>query len=225
MNPDLFWIPGPWPGRLAVIGRPRGGDWLEDEVSAWQTAGLDVIVSLLEPEEAAQLELLAEETLAQSKNVQFISFPIPDRGVPASTRDVLVLFAKIAGKLEEGKKVAIHCRQSVGRSGMAAAGLLITAGMGVDQAIEVVSAARGQDVPETVEQLRWIRHLPAEQLALTLQKVRCVQGRSSLAGVGDTDRFQRAADRRGREAVLGHQLPQQQAGFGVRDRRLDADPH
>jgi protein-tyrosine phosphatase len=166
MNPDLFWVPGPWHGRLAVIGRPRGGDWLEDEVSAWRRAGLDVIVSLLEAEEAAQLELLEEEALARSKHVQFVSFPIPDRGVPASTKDALSLFAKIGRKLDGGENVAIHCRQSVGRSGMVAAGLLITAGMGVDKAIEAVSAARGQSVPETVEQLQWIRHLPAEQLAL-----------------------------------------------------------
>src|SRR5215469_14841665 len=109
MNPDLFWVPGPWHGRLAVIGRPRGGDWLEDEVSAWRRAGLDVIVSLLEAEEAAQLELLEEEALS--------------------------LFAKIGRKLDGGENVAIHCRQSVGRSGMVAAGLLITAGMGVDKAI------------------------------------------------------------------------------------------
>ena len=43
MNPDLFWIPGPWRGRLAVATRPRGGDWLEDEVNGWRRAGLDVV--------------------------------------------------------------------------------------------------------------------------------------------------------------------------------------
>jgi hypothetical protein len=51
MNPDLFWIPGPWRGRLAVVMRPRGGDRLEDEADAWRRAGLDVIVSLLEKDE------------------------------------------------------------------------------------------------------------------------------------------------------------------------------
>jgi len=53
MNPDLFWIPGPWRGRLAVATRPRGGDWLADEAAGWRRAGLDVVVSLLENEEAA----------------------------------------------------------------------------------------------------------------------------------------------------------------------------
>lgn len=167
MNPDLFWVPGPWRGRLAVITRPRGGDWLEDEVSAWRRAGLDVVVSLLEQNEAAQLELAQEGEVAQAQNVQFISFPIPDRGVPASTRDALALLGKMAATLEEGKNVAIHCRQSVGRSGLLAAGLLITSGMSVDQAIDVVSTARGQAIPETPEQFQWIKHLPSEQLTPT----------------------------------------------------------
>ncbi len=48
MTPDLFSIPGHWAGRLAIVTRPRGGDWLEDETAGWQQVGLDVIVSLLE---------------------------------------------------------------------------------------------------------------------------------------------------------------------------------
>ena len=84
MNPDLFWIPGAWRGRLAVVTRPRGGDWLEDEADGWRRAGLDVILSLPEEEEPAILELLHETDVAKSKGLQFISFPIADRGAPAS---------------------------------------------------------------------------------------------------------------------------------------------
>jgi protein-tyrosine phosphatase len=66
--------------------------------------------------------------------------------------------------LEDGRNVAIHCRQSVGRSGLIAAGLLVTSGTDVDKAVRLVSAARGQIVPETDVQLQWIRHLPSEDL-------------------------------------------------------------
>jgi len=166
MNPDLFWVPGPWRGKLAVTARPRGGDWLEDEASGWHRAGIDVVVSLLEEEEAADLDLAHERDVAESNGVHFVSFPIPDRGVPASTPDALTLFRDIAGALEEGKTVAVHCRQSIGRSGLIAAGFLLTSGIGVDKAIEVVSAARGQSIPETAAQLRWLRHLPSAKLAV-----------------------------------------------------------
>ena len=30
MRIDLFTIPTPYPGRLAVAPRPRGGDWLDE---------------------------------------------------------------------------------------------------------------------------------------------------------------------------------------------------
>jgi protein-tyrosine phosphatase len=167
MNPELFWIPGPWRGRLAVTTRPRGGDWLEDEASGWRHAGLDLVVSLLEEEEAAQLELVQEGEVARSKGIQYISFPIPDRGVPASMQAALSLLRKIADALEEGKNVAIHCRQGIGRSGSIAAGVLVTSGIGVEKAIETVSAARGQTVPETPAQVQWIHHLPTERLVET----------------------------------------------------------
>jgi len=95
------------------------------------------------------------------------SFPIPDRGVPASTREALSLFSTISAALEAGKNVAVHCRQGIGRSGLIAAGVLLTSGMGVDKALELVGAARGEVVPETQAQLQWIKHLPSEHLVPT----------------------------------------------------------
>ncbi len=165
MKLDLFWIPGPWQGRLAVAARPRGGDWLQDEVTAWRKAGLGAVVSLLENDEAAQLDLAQEGSAVESAGLRFTSFPIPDRGVPASTRQALSLLGNIAAALEQGQIVAVHCRQGIGRSGLVAASLLVMSGIGVEKAIEVVSAARELTIPETPEQLQWIKHLPSENLA------------------------------------------------------------
>ena len=44
MQPEIYWIPSPWSGRLAVLPRPRG-DWLEDEFSEFRRMGVDVMVS------------------------------------------------------------------------------------------------------------------------------------------------------------------------------------
>jgi predicted protein tyrosine phosphatase len=129
MKPDLFWIPGPWRGRLAVAARPRGGDCLEDEASGWRRAGIDVIVSLLEEDEAAQLGLVDEAKAAEANGIRFVSFPIPDRGVPASAPAALSLISAISDALENGKNVAVHCRQGLGRSGLIAAGVLAASGI------------------------------------------------------------------------------------------------
>jgi len=167
MKPDLFWIPGPWPGKLAVANRPRGGDWLADEAAGWRRAGVGVVVSLLEHGEAAQLELAHEGEVAALNGIDFIWFPIPDRGVPASVPLVLSLLKKITGALEEGRNVAVHCRQGIGRSGMIAAGVLVSSGIETEKAIEAVSAARGVRVPETPAQLQWLHHLSKEHPVAT----------------------------------------------------------
>jgi protein-tyrosine phosphatase len=133
----------------------------------WRRTGLDVVLSLLEPEEAAQLQLVHESDVAVSNGIHFISFPIPDRGVPESNPATLLLLKNIEALLDEGKNVAVHCRQGIGRSGLIAVGLLASSGIAVEKAIEIVSAARGQTVPETPEQLRWIHYLPLPHLAVT----------------------------------------------------------
>ena len=159
----MFPIPGPWRGHLAVIPRPRGGDWLEEEARAWRRSGIDVVISLLENQEAEQLDLLTERQAAERNGIQFISFPIPDRGLPASTPAALSLLSDIASALEQGKNVAVHCRQSIGRAGLIAAGVLIASGLTPDRALEAVISARGVTVPETSEQREWTRNLPSSQ--------------------------------------------------------------
>ncbi|MGD1095387.1 MAG: sulfur transferase domain-containing protein [Bryobacteraceae bacterium] len=165
MKPELFWISGPWRGKLAIASRPRGGDWLQDEAVAWRRAGLDVVVSLLEDEEAAQLELAREAEAARREGIDFIRFPIADRGVPDSTAATLALLHRTVEALNAGKHVAVHCRQGIGRSGLIAVGALITSGFGTEEAINAVSLARGVLIPETQAQHEWLQHLPAEHPA------------------------------------------------------------
>jgi hypothetical protein len=80
MIPTVHWIEAPPPGRLAIVPRPRAGDWLGDEIAGWRAAGIDLVVSLLEPEEAAELGLQDEAGLCRQNTIEFVSFPIPDRG-------------------------------------------------------------------------------------------------------------------------------------------------
>jgi protein-tyrosine phosphatase len=166
MASGLFWIPGPWRGRLAIASRPRGGDWLAGEVRAWHAAQIDVVVSLLERPEQTELGLDEEGSLVEAAGLRFVSYPIPDLGVPASRTVAAFLVQVLSRDLNDGKNVAIHCRQGVGRSGLIAAGALIVAGMDAASALRVVSAARGVAVPETPEQHRWIERLPADRATL-----------------------------------------------------------
>ena len=125
------------------------------------------MVSLLESDEAAQLDLAGEPGAADASGIGFISFPIPDRSVPDSTFAAIALMTRIANALGEGKNVAVHCRQGIGRSGLIAAGVLITSGVSPGDAIRAVSAARGVGIPETIRQRQWVERLASRPSVVT----------------------------------------------------------
>ena len=156
MKTELYWIDGSWPGKLAIVPRPRGGDWLEDEVQAWRQAGLDAVVSLLTQEESVDLDLAHEAELSRAKGIQLIEFPIPDRSVPFSRRATVELLRELHQLLVKGKDVGLHCRQGIGRSAVIAACLLVFSGIEPEMAFQRISAARGCTVPETSEQRDWV---------------------------------------------------------------------
>ena len=171
MSDQIYWIHGSWPGRLAIVARPRGGDWLEAESRSWARSGLDVIVSLLTSEEAAEFGLAEEAAFGRLNGIEFLNFPIPDRGVPASREDTVKLVMALAGYVAAGKNVGIHCRQGIGRSGLIGACLLLTSGMAPQIAFTELSEARGCPVPETMEQRQWVEAF-APQLAAAVAKAR-----------------------------------------------------
>jgi protein-tyrosine phosphatase len=156
MRPDLYWIAHPASHRLAIMARPRAGDWLDDEIGGWRDAGVDLVVSLLEPEEVSDLALQQEEPLCRRHGMDFLSFPIRDRGVPASVDDARALARILADRVATGGGVAIHCRAGIGRSSLMAALVLAEAGMNAAQAFAATSEARGLPVPDTDEQRQWV---------------------------------------------------------------------
>ncbi len=152
----LHWIDGPWPGKLALAARPRGGDWLDDEIESWRREGIGTIFSLLTAEEEADLDIAAEASIAKGHGMKFWSFPIVDRQVPVSESSLAQALRNLETELDAGRNVVLHCRQGIGRTGLVAACLLVMNGMEPAAAIETLSAARGVPVPETPEQRRWI---------------------------------------------------------------------
>jgi protein-tyrosine phosphatase len=156
VSTEVYRIDGPWQGSLAVSARPRGGDWLEDEIKSWHASGFDVVVSLLTPEEVDEMDLQQEARFCQLNQIEFVSFPIVDRSVPPSRTDALRLVERLDAALAHGKRINIHCRQGIGRSGLIAASLLVVRGLPPQVAVQKVSYARHTPVPETPEQREWI---------------------------------------------------------------------
>jgi len=154
LKPTLYPIPAPAPARLSIVARPRGDDWLDDEMAGLRRSGVDTVVCLLTPAERDELGLSGEDAAARRAGLDFHAFPIADLGVPdhAAIRPTIGLLVE---QLRQGRHVATHCRASIGRSSLLAAALLTRLGVPVDQVWDVIAEARGVPVPETDEQRSW----------------------------------------------------------------------
>lgn len=142
-------------GRLAIAGRPRGGDWLEVDLALLRREGFTVLVSALTREEEDELELRRERTAAEAAGFLYRSLPIPDRGLPikAAIEPALI---ELAGLIKGGAAVAVHCRMGIGRSSMICASVLRLAGASASDAFARIESARGLAVPDTDAQRAWV---------------------------------------------------------------------
>jgi protein-tyrosine phosphatase len=170
MKAQVYWIKGPWPGHLAILARPRGEDWLSDEIQSWRVSGIDVVVSLLTESENSQLGLTDEARTTQSHGLAFLSFPIVDYSVPDSRNATLQLVNRLEHLLSQGKTVGIHCRQGIGRSALVAACVLVLSGDSAEASLLRVGSARGLQVPDTPEQREWVDNFAQELLSSSMKR-------------------------------------------------------
>jgi protein-tyrosine phosphatase len=119
-------------------------------------SGVQTLVSMLEPFEAALLGLGDEERTAISVGLQFLSYPIPDTQVPDNVSDFREFAADLANRLAAGEAVGVHCRGCIGRATVATACALIHLGWSPHRALAAIRDARGVWVPDTPEQEAWI---------------------------------------------------------------------
>lgn len=145
------------PKQLGMMSRPRGNDWLEDEIKGLQLRGVKTVVSLLEYGEIEELGLSDEEAWCHRSNIEYINFPIEDNNVPQREDAYMELLDTLGHKLQQGEKVAIHCRMGIGRASLIIAGMLMREGMTTEEAFEFISRQRELEVPDTEEQSQWMQ--------------------------------------------------------------------
>jgi len=155
---ELFWVNDV----LAVATRPRGGDWLRDDLADAHGRGVRTLVSCLTREEESDLGLDGELEAARSVGLEFLRVPITDQGTPEHGA-VEKAVSRMSDHSASLGTVAIHCRQALGRSPLVAAAALVQRGMTATAAWESVARARGRPVPETEEQRLWLVGFAARQ--------------------------------------------------------------
>jgi protein-tyrosine phosphatase len=156
MRAEIYWITEIGCARLATMPKPRGDEWLEDEIRSLREMGVDVLVSMLTDEEIVEVALVDEPLECAKNGIEFLRYPIPDHSAPPLDEKISAFIEGLWERVAAGKSIAVHCRAGLGRSSMIAACLLVSAGIDPIAACDMIGAARGFTVPETDDQSKLI---------------------------------------------------------------------
>ena len=159
--PNTYWV---IPGRVLAGEYPAGAD--VDEARArlarLQEAGIDAFVDLtVEGEMPAYRHLLTSGTY-------YLRSAIVDTGVPESAAQIRRLLGNIQSALNRGKRIYVHCRAGIGRTGLVVGCFLADQESNGAAAIKILNrlwlqserAKSWPKVPQTPEQADYIRRWP-----------------------------------------------------------------
>jgi Polymorphic toxin system, DSP-PTPase phosphatase len=154
MKPSIYLVADNLPGKLYIMPKPSG-EWLKEDVEYYGLIGIDMIISMLERDEASELMLERQGEICKQGRLAFTQFPIVDRGLPEIV-PFTSLILQIIDDLKNGTNIAVHCRAGIGRSGIAVCSALLGFGYSPTDAMKLTSEARGVEVPDTEQQRNFI---------------------------------------------------------------------
>lgn len=153
-----YWVV---PGRFLAGEHPSGRSPVETHarVRAFLDAGFDCFIDLTMPDERE-----AYDSQLPS-DVIYLRKPIPDHGTPIQIAHMTEILSEIDRALLEGRRVYVHCRAGIGRTGTVVGCHLVERGRsGADALIELnrlweqnERSLNWSEVPETPEQKEFIR--------------------------------------------------------------------
>jgi Protein-tyrosine phosphatase len=158
---NSYWVV---PGRLLAGEYPIGVDYTDARarLSLFREAGVNHFIDLTEPGELpAYRHLLPVHTKYQGS-------PIADTSVPKSTAQTLGLLTDIRAALESKRRIYLHCRAGIGRTGLIVGCYLADESGDGKAAVKELNrlwlqSERAQSwpqVPQTTEQADYIRRWP-----------------------------------------------------------------
>jgi len=152
---ELYKICNLGKGALFVMPKPSAEQMLED-ISYYKQQGVTKVISLLRDPEIEKLNMHSEPHACETHGLKFENFAIKDMSVPDKT-DLIALNSRLKQEIEQGEAIAIHCHGGRGRAGIVAITLMVEHGFEADEAIELASEARGDQMPVNELQLNFVK--------------------------------------------------------------------
>jgi len=158
--PNSYWV---LPGELLAGEHPLRGVGspiaARERLRELMDVGIDCFIDLTEPDE---LEAYEHEL---PTGVQYIRQSIRDHGIPARREHMVEILSDLEHSLRAGRRVYLHCRAGIGRTGTVAGCFLIERGKTGDSALDELNrlwrqSARSTSwphVPETEDQIDFVR--------------------------------------------------------------------
>lgn len=166
MLTPIYWLDAlPTRGRLGFMGTLKGGPALSGEVRRLREEGSRVLVCALTPREMGFLGLVNLPLACLMHDVRLVMMPVIDRGVPDADASSAATLDELAKTVRNGDGVVAMCRAGLGRSVVIAGAVAQRLGIAHDDVIARLGRARGRPVPETEEQIQWLKDDAARHAA------------------------------------------------------------
>jgi protein-tyrosine phosphatase len=163
--PHSYWV---IPGSFLAGCYPGSTHGEEDQtrrtLKVFLEAGFTSFFDLTQPDELPSYgNILLEEASQVPILADYQRFPIPDFGLPSQSH-MMKLLAALDGSMAAGKKVYLHCRGGIGRTGTAVGCWLVQHGLPGTKAVDHLAELYRESAqsrsyprsPETDEQRQFI---------------------------------------------------------------------
>jgi len=120
------------------------GDSMTDDLLNIRNWGATTLITLLDESELHSLGVTALPRKAIAHHLLWLHLPLRNLGIPDEKFDIQWAWAgpRLCQWLREGQRIAIHCKEGIGRAGLVAARLMIELGTPPEEAINTVQKAR-----------------------------------------------------------------------------------
>ena len=156
--PNCYWV---LPGALLAGEHPVGStrELTRERLQRLVAAGVECFIDLTQSTEQAAYDI------ELPFSVEYLRKPIRDHGIPDKREHMAEILDCLHDALHSGRRVYVHCRAGIGRTGTVIGCLLVERGMSGEEALDELNRLWQQcerskswmSIPETEEQIDYVR--------------------------------------------------------------------